>query len=177
MTTRKVLIPMDGSELSRHILDHVQRLLAPSECELLLLRVAEPPEGRTAFPPRPVSLTWTEPLYDSREDIELAQHPLYASQSWQNIRSAIEAEMLDQVHTLKDAGYTVKVLVRFGDPAREIVDAAAREHADLVAMATHGRTGLGRMLLGSVTEQVLRSLETPLLIIRPFERSRNGHNA
>src|SRR5689334_8568060 len=128
MTTCKVLIPLDGSALSRQIIPHVRRFLRPADCELILLRVTDPPAGRTALPPRPVSMSWTEPLYDSIQDIELSQHPLYASQSWQNVWATTESDMLEDVRLLREAGYAVSVLVRFGDPAREIVEVVEREN-------------------------------------------------
>ncbi len=65
------------------------------------------------------------------------------------------------------AGFAVEYAVRFGDPAEEIVAEAREAGADLIAMATHGRTGLARLLLGSVAEAVLRRSEVPLLLVRP----------
>jgi len=171
MATYKVLIPLDGSALSRQTLPHVQRLFHPADCELTLLRVTEPPEGRLANPPRPIMLSWRMPLYESKQDVELSRHPTYASQVWENIRSLAESELLPDVCALKDAGYTVSVLIQSGDPARTIVDVAARQAVDLVAMATHGRTGLRRLVLGSVTEAVLPELTVPLLLVRPVEHA------
>jgi nucleotide-binding universal stress UspA family protein len=155
----------------------IQQLFHPAECELLLLRVTEPPEGRVANPPRPVSMTWRMPYYESRADIALAGHPTYASQVWENVRSAAESELLPHARALKDAGYTVSLLVQSGDPARTIVDVAERQAVDVVAMATHGRKGLRRLMLGSVTEAARRDLRVPLLLIRPFERHLNGRTA
>ena len=60
--------------------------------------------------------------------------------------------------------------VAFGDPALEIIDFVGREGIDMVAMTTHGRSGLQHMLLGSVAENVLRGLNVPVLLIRPFNR-------
>jgi nucleotide-binding universal stress UspA family protein len=173
MATYKVLIPLDGSALSRQIVCHVQRLFRPADCELILLRVTDPPEGRIPIPPLPVSLAWPQPFYESRRDVELAKHPMYASQVWENVRSAAECELLDDVRVLRDAGYAVSVLIQSGDAARTIVEVAEREEVDLVAMATHGRTGLRRLVLGSVTEAVLPALTVPLLLVRPFELSVN----
>jgi nucleotide-binding universal stress UspA family protein len=171
MATYQVLIPLDGSALSRQTLLYVQRLFGPADCELILLRVTDPPAGRTAFPPRPVSPAWTAPLYESRQDAELSEHPTYASQVWENLRSAAESDLLPDVRALKEAGYVVSVLIQSGDPARTIVDVAERQAVDLVAMATHGRTGLRRLVLGSVTEAVLRELTVPLLLVRPVEHA------
>jgi nucleotide-binding universal stress UspA family protein len=171
MATYKVLIPLDGSTLSRQTLPYVQRLFGAADCELILLRVTDPPAGRMALPPRPISQAWTVPFYESRRDVELSEHPTYASQVWENVRAMAESELLPDIHALKEAGYAVSVLIQSGDPARTIVDVAERQEVDLVAMATHGRTGLRRLVLGSVAEAVLRELTMPLLLVRPVERA------
>lgn len=55
---------------------------------------------------------------------------------------------------------------RLGDPGNEIVDFAKEIHADLIVMPSHGRTGISRLLLGSVAERVLRHAECPVMILR-----------
>src|SRR5262245_10226981 len=118
MKIHKVLIPLDGSELSRQIVCYVRQLFCPADCELILLRVTERPEGLIANPPRPVSIAWGEPFHESRQDIGLAGHPMYASQVWENVRSAAEHDLLPDEHVLKEAGYSVSVLIEDGDVVR-----------------------------------------------------------
>jgi len=60
----------------------------------------------------------------------------------------------------------VDTSVWYGGPARALVDAARVHRADLIVMTTHGRSGLGRLILGSVAESVLRVTETPILLLR-----------
>jgi nucleotide-binding universal stress UspA family protein len=168
MKTYKVLVPLDGSALSRQVVGHVQRLFRPADSELIILRVTEPPEGLLANPARPVSMAWQEPLYESLYDLKLSKHPTYASQVWENVRATAESELLPDIRELKEAGYAVSVVIQSGDPARTIVDVAERWAVDVVAMATHGRTGLSRLVLGSVAEAVLRELTAPLILVRPF---------
>jgi nucleotide-binding universal stress UspA family protein len=157
MKTYKVLMPLDGSALSRQIVGYVQRLFRPADCELIVLRVTEPPEGLLANPPRPVSMAWRTPLHESLYDAQLSKHPTYASQVWENVRATAESELLPDVRALKEAGYAVSVLIQPGDPVRTIVDVAERQAVDAVAM------------LGSVAEAVLRELTVPLVLVRPFE--------
>ena len=64
----------------------------------------------------------------------------------------------------------VKTVVRRGDPVNEILGAARDERADLIAMATHGRTGPARVLLGSVAESVLRHSDVPVFLLRQTEK-------
>jgi len=70
------------------------------------------------------------------------------------------------------ASYEVNVMV--GDPAIEILQAAKRWHPDLIVMATHGRTGLRHLVLGSVAERVVRAAPCPVLTVRPTAAPRAG---
>jgi nucleotide-binding universal stress UspA family protein len=172
MKPSKVLVPLDGSILSRQILFHIRRMMSPEHTELLLLRVTEPPVGQIGAPPRPMSMAWTEPLYESRIDVELAHHPTYATQVWENIRAEAEHSVAEDVAQLRKEGYNVSVIIQFGDPARVIIEAAEQEKVDLIAMATHGRTGLRRLVLGSVAETVMHGVGgIPVLMVRPFPQN------
>ena len=66
----------------------------------------------------------------------------------------------------REAGVKVDPNLRQGDPASQIIDACAELGADLIALTTHGRGGIKRWALGSVTERVLRSAAVPLLVVR-----------
>ena len=63
-----------------------------------------------------------------------------------------------------------------GDPAREIVRAAEEENAELIVVGTHGRTGLARLLMGSVAEQVVRHAPCPVLIVKDPSLAHKGRN-
>ena len=69
----------------------------------------------------------------------------------------------------------IETAVWYGPAAEAIVDAARVREADLIVMSTHGRSGIGRLVLGSTAEQVLRSTRTPILLVRhpeaPLDRS------
>lgn len=68
----------------------------------------------------------------------------------------------------RNAGATdVETSVWYGPPVESIVESARRRKADLLVMSTHGRSGLGRLVLGSVAESVLRATRTPILLLRP----------
>jgi nucleotide-binding universal stress UspA family protein len=85
--------------------------------------------------------------------------------------SAEAAPYLEKVAAeLAAKGVRVRTQVRLGNPAAEIVRAARDLGADLVAMTTGGRGGLGRMLLGSVAETVLRTADVPLFLFRHVGR-------
>lgn len=77
-----------------------------------------------------------------------------------------EAHLADLADRLGKDGVTAKTFVRFGKPEDEIVRFADENQIDLVVMGTHGRTGLAHMLIGSVTERVVRTSKVPVLTIR-----------
>lgn len=68
---------------------------------------------------------------------------------------------------LSDPRYTgMKSHISFGDPGHEIADFAQREHADLIVLSSHGRTGLTRLLIGSVAEKTVRLAHCPVLVLK-----------
>ena len=71
------------------------------------------------------------------------------------------------VYEMVNEYVNVKQVIRIGHPAEEIIRYAAEEHIDLIVMATHGRTGLAHMLIGSIAEKVVRSSAVPVLTVRP----------
>jgi nucleotide-binding universal stress UspA family protein len=160
---------LDGSAFSQHIVPQIESRLDPHTYTLILLRVANPVMGLIGVPPRPVSTGWTRPLYENRYDLEYAHHPIYATQVEASERDSIEQALRQVGRRLEKAGYTVSTEVRFGEAAEEIVACAGERKVDLIAMATHGRTGLKRFALGSVAEEVVRQVSIPVLLIRPFE--------
>lgn len=89
---------------------------------------------------------------------------------WIGIEAALESEGEAALATVTDtaeaAAVPVRTRIRRGVPHREILDYAATEGIDLIVMATHGRTGLDRFLLGSVTENVIRGSSVPVHVIR-----------
>jgi nucleotide-binding universal stress UspA family protein len=133
------------------------------------MRAAQLPAGMVGLPPRPVAIGWTGTMHESQRDIEYTLHPIYDSQQELNERAALEESLLPAQQMLEGDGYAVTVQVCFGEPAAEIADVARRAAADIVAMATHGQSGLRHLMLGSVAEHVLRRLAIPLLLIRPAD--------
>lgn len=84
--------------------------------------------------------------------------------------SAAHAYLDQMACELREQGHTVHTEVTIGQPARTILDVAQRHAIDLVALATHGRGGLSRLLLGSVADKVVRGAELPVLLVHPQDR-------
>jgi len=104
----------------------------------------------------------------SERTVELAKHPIYTSQVEAGVEAEIKKEMGKSVRMLEEMGYDVTADVEFGDPAENIINYANMHDVDLIAMTTHGRTGMRRLLVGSVAEEVLRHVVVPILMLRPF---------
>jgi nucleotide-binding universal stress UspA family protein len=76
-------------------------------------------------------------------------------------------EMTAAYEQFRVGGISVEPLMKQGNPAAEILDTCSGQKADLIAMTTHGRAGISRWMLGSVTEKVLRASPVPMLVVRP----------
>lgn len=148
---RKILVPLDGSELAEKVLPHVETLAQCTGAEILLMRVTVYPyEGGVAA----ASLTGFMPMVLPEVRQDLAKEA---------------TEYLNKVGAeLRGRGLKVSTVVEDGIVGEAIAEAARTQGADLIAMCTHGRTGLGRAVFGSVAEAVLREAGKPLLLIRPL---------
>lgn len=143
----RVLVPLDGSELAEVALPHVVGAARPSNAAVVLLRVLPPLPP--AVLPEGTFVDW-----DQVQREALAEARAYVEQ----VQRRLAAE-----------GLTVTTEVRSGEAAGTIVETARELRADLIVMATHGRSGLGRWVLGSVADRVVRAAHVPVLLIRPAE--------
>ena len=137
MRWRRVLLPTDFSSGSQAALQFATSLARDHEATLEVLHVMPIADLAGADAP----ITWSQ-IMVMREDARKNMEALRAA------RPEIQGELLE------------------GDPADEIVSEAARRNADLVVMGTHGRTGMKHLLLGSVTERVVRTSNVPVLTVR-----------
>jgi nucleotide-binding universal stress UspA family protein len=145
---KRILIPLDGSALSEQILAPALELGGLAQAEYVLLRAAEP-----------FILVGYAPLAQvSRLDVKLTQEELAEAQRY----LACVAERLGA-----EGRPTRTRALLTEQPAVAIQDEARLQDADLIAMTTHGRSGLARLLLGSVADKVLRGSTLPLLVQRP----------
>lgn len=89
-------------------------------------------------------------------------------------RAERETRLVQLVHAARAAGAHAEFLVWTGDPGSSIAAAAEAERADLVVVGTRGRSGAERMLLGSVSDHVVRHAGCPVLVVRPLDRRDGG---
>lgn len=143
---KRVVVPLDGSPVAEAIIPFILEIAGPLDLEVVLLRVVPPLVPQVVESSRHVVF---EDVERRRVDAEEYLAPL-----------AVE---------LRDKAVRVRTEVRRGEPAIEIVAGAREAGADLIAMTTHGRSGLGRLLFGSVAESVLRHGEFPVFLMRLTE--------
>jgi nucleotide-binding universal stress UspA family protein len=101
------------------------------------------------------------------------------ARAYQQLRDATargaEALVADAARQLRDAGFSTSTAVREGEPRRIILDDAATWAADLIVVGSHGKTGLDRVLIGSVSEHIARHATCSVEIVRmTMERPRSG---
>jgi len=134
----RILVPLDGSDCAENVLPKAEKLATDLRATLVLLRVA----NAHVFP-------GADPTEAEVKVVREAEEYL---------------GKLGEI--LKVKGFKVETHVRYGHDAEEILDHAAQKDIDLVAMTTHGRSGVKRFLLGSVAEKVLRHSPKPIFLVR-----------
>ena len=143
---KRAVVSLDGSPVAEAIIPFILEIARPLDMEVMLVRVNRP------VPP---------------DVIEGSRHVIVEDPE----TSRIDAEeyLAPVAIELRKQGVRVRTQVRRGQPAEEIVAAARDTGADLIAMTTHGRSGLGRLLFGSVAEAVLREGRVPVFLMRVTE--------
>jgi nucleotide-binding universal stress UspA family protein len=146
VSLKSIIVPLDGSTLAESVLPGATTFAECFNLELVLFRAYELPAS----------------AYYGKED----HLPDYENMK-KNVRAAAEQYLAAKVAVLKTRGLTrVRTALSEGPGAKEIIR-YARDHADsMVAICTHGRSGVKRWLIGSVTEKVVRHSENPVLVIR-----------
>jgi nucleotide-binding universal stress UspA family protein len=140
---QKILVPLDGSEVAECILPHVKAIATGCGVrQVVLLRVAEPIPAEIS------------PTIDFEEVQKAGVKP--AKQYLARIKAQLSKE-----------GLNVEAEVLTGGAAETIINFVESNKVDLIALATHGRSGISRWVFGSVAEKVVRSSSVPVLLIRP----------
>lgn len=140
---KRALIPLDGSMVAESIIPFILEIAGPLDMEVALLRVLVP------VPPMAVEGTRKVVI----EDVE-------------KLRAQAEEYLAPIATELRGKGVRVTTMVRRGEPVAEILSGAREAGADLIAMTTHGRSGLSRLLFGSVAAAVVSDAEIPVFLMR-----------
>jgi nucleotide-binding universal stress UspA family protein len=152
---RKILVCLDGSELAEQILPYAKEQARSFKSDVVFLHVT--PEPVIATPGIPGAPGY--PIQTSEMVKEMGQE------------MSKSREYLDQIALpFQEMGLKTKSVILEGAPGESIVNYAAKNRIGLIAIATHGRSGVGRAILGSVADFVLRESGLPILMIRPKHR-------
>ena len=143
---RHILVPLDGSAMADEVLNHVVSLGTPGVTVYVLLTILVPLSKRTGAD------------FEAADDSSDADH-----------QRVVALEYLTTVaNELRESGAIVEVHVEAHQQAAHgILDAASRQHADLIALSTHGRGGVSRLLHGGVADKVLRGATVPIILYPP----------
>jgi nucleotide-binding universal stress UspA family protein len=169
MPYTRIVVPLDGSRLAESALPIAWALAARSHAEVLLLRVIDESPAVDASARRSPGLTAGAVLSGGRVQSTGAPVAMGAGRPGGPQSGTGEArKYLDTTAAgLASAGAPVAVETACGEPSEAILRIAGREQADLIVMATHGRSGLARSVLGSVTDSVALHSSVPVLVVRP----------
>jgi nucleotide-binding universal stress UspA family protein len=143
-----ILVPLDGSKRAEAILPHVEEIALSCEAKVILVRVVEP-----------------VPYVMGPEGIPVMVHQDDLEQRSNQARAYLDA----RAGEFREKGINVKADVLHGPVVEAIIDVAEREKVDLIAIASHGRSGLSQVFYGSVAAGVLNRVNRPLLVIRSLD--------
>lgn len=147
---RRILVPLDGSEFAEHALHAATRLIeGVNDAELHLIRI-----------PEMVNFGGAVDMTGGYEAIELYMDAT---------RREAEEYLERMANDLSERGMKTTWEVRDGLTSDAISEAASEWNADIIAIATHGRTGFRRFVMGSVAERVLRESPVPVLMVGPHD--------
>jgi nucleotide-binding universal stress UspA family protein len=140
-----ILVPLDGSTRAETILPYVEDLALGRKSKVILLQVIEP------------SMLMVTP-YD--------MVPYYDTALAERVVAEAKNYLAGRQGEFQEKGIEAESLVEQGAVVQSILAVADRKNANLIAMASHGRTGLARVFYGSVAAGVLQSADRPLLLVR-----------
>lgn len=150
MGKNKVLILLDGTKFRERILPYVQRFLRPEDTHLILTRVADAPQ----------SIYYVEgPVFVSIDNT--------ASEA--ELSMQLREELLATKQMLEDVGYVVSREVRFGSAPLEVERFIKEAQIDMVAMTTYARSGLSKLIYGSIAEHLLHHVTIPIMLLHPAD--------
>ncbi len=150
-TYTTIVVPLDGSAFAEQALEPARRLAARCEATLVLLSIV--------------------PFFDTISLGASGMVPQWTGTDQQRVRQSVAAYLETTAQRVATGRVPVRTRVIDGPPATMIAATATEEHADLIVMATHGRSGLSRLWLGSVATRVLQNTDLPVLLL-PAEETR-----
>lgn len=146
-----ILVPLDGSARAERILPHVENLAIHYKAKVIFIQVMEPLQ--IANPSLHVTSALTDTIKESLKDF---------NRRYEEINTYLSGRLGE----FREKGIDVRKFVEQGPVVETVISVARRENADLIAMASHGRSGMSRVFYGSVAAGVLQQIDRPMLIVR-----------
>jgi nucleotide-binding universal stress UspA family protein len=144
----KIMAPLDGSAFSECCLEHVRTIATGCQVpDVVLLRVVEP--------------------IHATDLAAYAEAGIDTAMLMRDVEAGAQAYVAKIVEELKKGGLPARGVVTSGWAADAIMSYAEKNKVDLIIMSTHGRSGIGRWLMGSVTDKVVRHSPVPVLTVAP----------
>lgn len=137
---QRILVTVDGMEEPKELLQTVRSLASGNRAEIVLLHVVPPVEDPS---------------------------PQWAMESSLKVRATPAHHLEEMADALEEQGFAAWAVVASGDPLEQILHQIEKQNVDLVALSTHGRSGLERMVAGSVAEGVMRASPVAVLLQKP----------
>lgn len=141
----KILIALDASPHSEQALEFVTRMRWPAGSRVIVLSVMQP-----------IASPVTGPFEPGAATDELMEEQ----------RKALEELVSRAERRLRETGFSTEARVRAGDPRETLIEEARNERADLIVMGSHGRTGLTKLMLGSVSSHVTTHAPCSVLVVK-----------
>jgi nucleotide-binding universal stress UspA family protein len=168
----RAIIALDGSKPAERAVERVAGWAFEAKADITLLSVVHPDDIHETPEPAKVVHSLTPAGTSTLPALSVPEPPVRLAEDRSQALARARTERAEYMRGLADrllTGVNVQVAVLETNDriAKSIVGYAADAGADLVAMATHGRHGLGRALLGSVSEQVVRESSVPVLLVGP----------
>ncbi|KAB2881281.1 universal stress protein [bacterium] len=150
VTIKNIVVPTDFSEAASHALDYALSLAKTFQAKIYLMHVFEP------------IVYYSDAPMGMPDLIELEQNVRGVAE--QSLQSILDKQIKE--HETEFGAIPVETILAQGKPFIEIIQTAKEKNADLIVLSTHGRSALEHILLGSVTEKVVRKAHCPVLTIR-----------
>jgi len=172
MAYKKIVVPLDGSKLAEIALSHVEEIAAGCNvAEIALVSVTETLK---------VQVPGSEPMqfvaggqfrgestFVGRPGMSYSVLPGKMPATVGRMAKAAKTYLAKIAERMEKKGLYPKVYVLVGNAAEQIVDFSKNENADLIVMASHGRSGVSHWAVGSVAEKVFRASDIPVLLVKP----------
>ena len=143
---KKILYPTDFSDVAAKALDYIKQLREAGSQEVVILHVINQ---------RTIDGLMRHAISDSNID------------NWRKKAKEVAQESLTEIcKELEDVGFMVKSIIKTGFPWREILNLEEKEAPSIIVLGSHGRSNIGEIFLGSVSERVIRRCKRPVMVIK-----------